>query len=96
MSEPGDTLAEERQGESLDQLLAEEEPEPDPYADPDPKAESDLPREGPESYDEQQPRAWRAWWPRTRGPIQTLSRTSSPRTWASTEAARERKRRQST
>src|ERR1700733_404368 len=34
----GDTLAEERQGESLDQLLAEEEPEPDPYADPDPRA----------------------------------------------------------
>ena len=32
----GDTLAEERQGESLDQLLAEEDPEPDPYADPDP------------------------------------------------------------
>jgi hypothetical protein len=55
----GDTLAEERQGESLNQLLAEEEPEPDPYADPDPKAESDLPREGPESYDEQQPRAGR-------------------------------------
>ena len=55
----GDTLAEEREGESLDQLLAEEEPEPDPYADPDPAAESDLPREGPESYDEQQPRAGR-------------------------------------
>jgi hypothetical protein len=55
----GDTLAEERQGESLDQLLAEEEPEPDPYADPDPQAESDLPREGPEAYDEQQPRAGR-------------------------------------
>ena len=29
----GTTLAEERAGESLDQLLAEEEPEPDPYAD---------------------------------------------------------------
>ena len=28
----GTTLAEERAGESLDQLLAEEEPEPDPYA----------------------------------------------------------------
>jgi hypothetical protein len=55
----GDTLAEERQGESLDQLLAEEEPEPDPYADPDPAAESDLPREGPQSYDEAQPRSGR-------------------------------------
>ncbi len=29
----GTTLSEERAGESLDQLLAEEEPEPDPYAD---------------------------------------------------------------
>ena len=90
----GDTLAEERQGESLDQLLAEEDPEPDPYADPDPQAESDLPREGPESYDERQPRA--GWWPRMREPTQTLSRTSSPRTWASTGVARAPKRRQST
>jgi hypothetical protein len=55
----GDTLAEERQGESLDQLLAEEEPEPDPSTDPDPASESDLPREGPQAYDEQQPRAGR-------------------------------------
>ena len=31
----GTTLAEERAGESLDQLLAEEEPDPDPYADAD-------------------------------------------------------------
>ena len=29
----GTTLAEERAGESLDQLLAQEQPEPDPYAD---------------------------------------------------------------
>ncbi len=36
----GTTLAEERAGESLDQLLAEEEPEPDPYA------EADLPGTG--------------------------------------------------
>ena len=46
-------------GESLDQLLAEEEPDADPYQDRDPAAESDLPREGPEPYDEQQPRAGR-------------------------------------
>jgi hypothetical protein len=32
----GTTLAEERAGESLDQLLAEEEPDTDPYADTDP------------------------------------------------------------
>ncbi len=31
----GTTAEEEREGESLDQLLAEEEPEPDPYADED-------------------------------------------------------------
>lgn len=55
----GDTLAEEREGESLDQLLAEEEPDVDPYRDPDPRAEGDLPRAGPEPYDEPQPRAGR-------------------------------------
>jgi|SRR5882757_1647422 hypothetical protein len=55
----GSTLAEEREGESLDQLLAEEEPEPDPFADPGPSAGSDLPREGPESGDEAQPRSGR-------------------------------------
>ncbi len=52
----GNTVSEERQGESLDQLLAEEEPEPDPYAaveresdpyaeqepDADPYADDDL------------------------------------------------------
>src|SRR6266851_6046272 len=49
----GTTLAEERAGESLDQLLAEEEPEPDPYA------EADLPREGPFPDDDPEPRAGR-------------------------------------
>ncbi len=47
----GTTLAEERAGESLDQLLAEEEPEPDPYADPGllpggPAGEQAEPRSG--------------------------------------------------
>ncbi|HUZ53479.1 MAG TPA: DUF5709 domain-containing protein [Streptosporangiaceae bacterium] len=37
----GTTLAEERAGESLDQLLAEEEPEPDPYAEADSGGEPD-------------------------------------------------------
>ncbi|HEY2125913.1 MAG TPA: DUF5709 domain-containing protein [Streptosporangiaceae bacterium] len=55
----GTTLEEEREGESLDQLLAEEVPDVDPYRDPDPAAESDLPREGPEPLDEPQPRAGR-------------------------------------
>ncbi|HEY9242585.1 MAG TPA: DUF5709 domain-containing protein [Streptosporangiaceae bacterium] len=55
----GNTLEEEREGESLDQLLAEEQPDVDPYQDADPQAEGDLPREGPEPYDEPQPRAGR-------------------------------------
>jgi hypothetical protein len=49
----GTTLAEEREGESLDQLLAEEEPEPDPYAEPD------LPGDAPLGDYEQQPRSGR-------------------------------------
>ena len=39
----GNTLAEEREGESLDQLLAEEEPEPDPYAARDEDDDEDAP-----------------------------------------------------
>jgi hypothetical protein len=42
----GTTLAEERAGESLDQLLAEEEPEPDPYGDPDDDGLEQEPRSG--------------------------------------------------
>jgi uncharacterized protein DUF5709 len=49
----GTTLTEERQGESLDQLLAEEEPEPDPYA------EGDLPQDAPLAADYEEPRAGR-------------------------------------
>lgn len=49
----GTTLSEERSGESLDQLLAEEEPEADPYA------AADLPREGPFPDDDPEPRAGR-------------------------------------
>lgn len=49
----GTTLAEERAGESLDQLLAEEEPEPDPYA------EAELAPGGPLADDDQDPRAGR-------------------------------------
>ncbi len=36
----GTTLTEEREGESLDQLLAEEEPDIDPYAEPEPDPDS--------------------------------------------------------
>jgi Family of unknown function (DUF5709) len=47
----GTTLAEEQAGESLDQLLAEEEPDQDPYAD------ADLPPDG--SLTEEEPRSGR-------------------------------------
>lgn len=50
----GTTVAEQRQGESLDQLLAEEEPDVDPYADDD-EDEDELIRRGPE----QDPRSGR-------------------------------------
>ncbi len=49
----GTTLAEERAGESLDQLLGEEDPEPDPYA------EGDLPQDAPLASDYPEPRAGR-------------------------------------
>jgi Family of unknown function (DUF5709) len=55
----GTTLSEERAGESLDQLLAEEEPEPDPYAEADAEAEADLDPDDPLSDDDQEPRAGR-------------------------------------
>ncbi len=53
----GDTLEEEREGESLVQLLAAVEPDVDPYINA--QADGDLPREGPEPLDEPQPRAGR-------------------------------------
>jgi Family of unknown function (DUF5709) len=49
----GTTLTEEREGESLDQLLAEEEPDVDPYA------EGDLPQDAPLAADYPEPRAGR-------------------------------------
>jgi hypothetical protein len=49
----GTTLTEEREGESLDQLLAEEEPDADPYE------EGDLPQDAPLASDYPEPRAGR-------------------------------------
>jgi hypothetical protein len=49
----GTTLSEERAGESLDQLLAEEEPDPDPYA------EADSDPDDPHADDDPEPRAGR-------------------------------------
>jgi hypothetical protein len=51
----GTTPAEERTGESLDQLLAQEEPEVDPYADRPGDDEDELTRRGYEA----EPRAGR-------------------------------------
>lgn len=51
----GTTLEEERSGESLDQLLAEEEAEPDPYAE----ADEDFPQDAPLGREEPDPRAGR-------------------------------------
>ncbi|HEY2442646.1 MAG TPA: DUF5709 domain-containing protein [Streptosporangiaceae bacterium] len=45
----GTTLAEERAGEPLDQLLAEEEPEADPYAEEDRPQEAPLGRDFPDA-----------------------------------------------
>ena len=88
----GTTLAEEREGESLDQLLAEEVPDPDPYAEDEADPEAGLPAEGAEPYDEAQPRAGR-WSPRMRARIPTPKPTWSPGTSASMGVPPGRKRR---
>lgn len=56
----GTTAEEEREGESLDQLLAEEEPEPDPYAEADEEPDDEDRRaDDLFGYAEPQPRAGR-------------------------------------
>ena len=75
----GTTLSEERAGESLDQLLAEEEPESDPYA------EGDLPQDAPLASDYPEPGLADSS-PRTRERTRTPSRTWSHATWESTAA----------
>ena len=52
----GNTLSEERAGESLDQLLAEEQPDVDPYAEAE---EEELSEDGPLGTDTPEPRAGR-------------------------------------
>ena len=69
----GTTLSEERAGESLDQLLAEEEPDVDLYAEENGPARSTPPNPGPGG-----------WSPRTRALTPTWSPISSPGTRAST------------
>src|SRR5215469_13957308 len=82
----GTTLAEERAGESLDQLLAEEDPEPDPYA------EGDLPQDArwPAIIRSRGPGGWsRRMRERTRMPRPTWS----PETWESTAVPPEPRKR---
>ena len=52
----GNTVSEERAGESLDQLLAEEVPDVDPYAEAE---DEELSEDGPLSSDQPEPRAGR-------------------------------------
>ncbi len=98
----GVTEQEQEQGESLDQLLAEEEPDPalqfedddedDEDEDDDDAADEDV--DGLLLDDGPDPRA--GWWPRTRGLIRTTKRTWWPPTSASMAAARPRRKRPST
>jgi hypothetical protein len=57
----GTTVAEEQKGESLDQLLAEEEPEPDPYTEAERDPDGDEDRRPDDLYDDAgpEPRAGR-------------------------------------
>ena len=85
----GTTLAEERAGESLDQLLAEEEPEPDPYAEGrfrrTPRWPATIRSPGPGG-----------WSPRTRERTRMPRPTWSPATWGSTPAPPAPRKRPST
>ena len=55
----GTTAPEEQEGESLDQLLDEEEPEPDPYADDDEDDDEDRRADDLWDDDEPEPRSGR-------------------------------------
>ena len=99
----GDTATEQSEGESLDQLLAEEEPDPVLDFDDDDDEDEDLEDlEDDDAGDEDvdglllddgpDPRAG-GWWPRMRAPIRMRRRTWSRATSGSTPAARPRRRR---
>jgi hypothetical protein len=53
----GTTAAEEQEGESLDQLLAEEEPEPDPYAETEQDPYGDEDRRADDLFGDAGPQA---------------------------------------
>ena len=100
----GDTATEQSEGESLDQLLSEEEPDPVLDFDDDDDEDEDLEdvEDDDEAGDEDvdglllddgpDPRP-AGWWPRTRAPIRTRRRTWSRATSGSMPAARPRRRR---
>ena len=99
----GVTAGEQAEGESLDQLLAEEEPDDndleDLYEDEDEDAgDEDDEDAGDEDVDgllldDGRTRGPGGWWPRTRAPTPTRRRTWSPATSGSTAAPRPRRRR---
>jgi hypothetical protein len=90
----GNTLSEEEAGESLDQLLAEEEPDVDPYAEAGREAEeasedeaaTRTPRTSSSAKVIPKIRARAVWWPRTKARIRMRRPISSPATSASTLA----------
>ena len=97
----GSTADEQASGESLDQLLAEEEPDTAFDTDNEPPEDSDDDDEADEYLDGlllddgPDPRA-AGWWPRMRAPTLTTRRISSPATSASTAAPPARKKPRST
>ena len=100
----GTTEEEQAEGESLDQLLAEEEPDDTLELTEDELEEDDEDEEDVEEYDAEDDAGDEdvdgillddgpdprpaGWWPRTRAPIRTRRRTWSPPTSGSTAAAR--------
>ena len=81
----GTTEAEEEAGESLDQHLAEEIPDIDPYAEAEREdEEADTEDDLLEEEDLPDPPRRAGWWPRTRERTRTRRRISSPATSGST------------
>ena len=80
----GSTEAEEREGESLDQLLSEEEPDVDPYRENATEDSEDSEASTASTAMRSLTRGRAAWSPRTRARIPTRNPTWSPRTSAST------------
>ena len=98
----GSTADEQASGESLDQLLAEEEPDTPFDTDDDELPEDSDDDEEADEYldglllDDGQDPGRGGWWPRTRVPIRTTRPISSPATSASTAGPPAPRKRRST